>query len=80
MGEAVRHDDVLVEAVRAGGTVILHLVNHLADRKDGGGGVGLDFRGGCGRGFGVCLAGEPFICNQATEREEGLHHDHQMVD
>lgn len=41
MGEAVRHDDVLVEVVGASGTVILHLVNHLADRKDGGGGVGL---------------------------------------
>ena len=46
VGEAVRHEDVLVEVVGAGGTVTLHFVNHLADRKDGGrgggGGVGLD--------------------------------------
>lgn len=77
MGEAVRHDDVLVEVVRAGGTVILHLVNHLADREDGGG-VGLDLRGR-GRGFRVCLAGKPFICNQATDREEGLHQQNQLV-
>lgn len=79
MGEAVRHDDVLVEVVRASGTVILHLVNHLADRKDGGGGgVGLDLRGR-GRGFRVCLAGKPFICNQATDREERLHQQNQLV-
>lgn len=70
VGEAVGHDDVLVEVVRACGTVTLHLVNHLANRKDGGGGVGLEFRGGRRQGFGVGLAGEPFICNQATEREE----------
>lgn len=49
VGEAVRHEDVLVEGVGACGTVALHFVNHLADRKDGGRGgggrrgVGLDF-------------------------------------
>lgn len=81
MVEAVRHEDVLVEVVGARGTVILHLVNHLADRKDGGGGgVGLDFRGGRRRGFRVRLAGETFICNQATEREEErLRHQNQRL-
>lgn len=36
VGEAVRHDDVLVEVVRACGAVTFHLINHLADREDGG--------------------------------------------
>ncbi len=44
VGEAVRHDDVLVEVVRTRGAVTFHLVNHLADREDGG-------RGGRGVGF-----------------------------
>ncbi len=51
VGEAVGHDDVLVEVVRAGGAVTFHLVNHLTDGKDGGrggGGVGLHLRGGRG--------------------------------
>lgn len=69
MGEAVGHDDVLVEVVGARGTVILHLVDHLADGKDGGG-VGLDFRGGRRQGFGAYLAGGAFICNQATEKRD----------
>lgn len=44
VAKAVGHDDVLVEVVRARGTVTFHLVDHLADREDGGGGgrrVGL---------------------------------------
>lgn len=46
VGAGVRHDDVLAEVVRVCGTVTFHLVNHLADRKDGGRGgrgVGLHF-------------------------------------
>lgn len=39
MGEAVGHDDVLVEVLGAGGAVTFDLVDHLADRKDGGRGV-----------------------------------------
>lgn len=45
VGETVGHDDVLVKVVGARGAVTFHLVNHLADREDGGGrgggGVGL---------------------------------------
>lgn len=43
VGEAVGHDDVLVEVVGARGAVTFDLIDHLADRKDGGGrgGVGL---------------------------------------
>lgn len=53
VGAGVRHDDVLAEVVRVCGTVTFHLVNHLADRKDGGRGgrgVGLHFWGGTGWG------------------------------
>lgn len=75
MGEAVRHDDVLVEVVGAGGAVIFHLVDHLADGEDGGrggGGVGLDLRGGRGRGdaLGAGLVGVTFICIQETKRDK----------
>lgn len=65
VGEAVRHDDVLVEVVGACGAVIFHLVDHLADREDGGGrGVGLQIWGGRGWGdaLGAGLVGVTFIC------------------
>lgn len=45
MGEAVGHDDVLVEVVGARGAVTFHLVDHLADGEDGGrGGRGVGLR------------------------------------
>jgi len=45
VGEAVGHDDVLVEVVGARGAVTFHLVDHLADGEDGGrGGRGVGLR------------------------------------
>lgn len=35
VGEAVGHNDVLVEVVGARGAVTFHLVDHLADGEDG---------------------------------------------
>lgn len=37
VGQAVGHQDVLVEVVGTTGAVAAHLVNHLANRQDGGG-------------------------------------------
>lgn len=71
VGEAVGHEDVLVEVVGAGGAVVLDFVNHLADGQDGGG-VGLDFRGRRRRGFWVGLAGEALICTRhQREKKNG---------
>lgn len=77
VGEAVRQDDVLVEIVGTRGTVTFHLVDHLTDGQDGGGGGQrggwLRLRGGRGRGdaFGAGLAGEAFIC-VAVSLGEGI--------
>lgn len=38
VGQAVRHQDVLVEIVSSTAAVAAHLVNHLANGQDGGGG------------------------------------------
>lgn len=38
VGQAVRHQDVLVEVVGSTAAVAAHLVNHLANGQDGGGG------------------------------------------
>ena len=71
--EAVGHDDVLVEVVRARGAVAFHLVDHLADGEDGGGGggggrgVGLHLRGGRGDALGAGLVGKAFICIQGEK-------------
>lgn len=85
MGKAVRHDDVLVEVVGACGAVIFHLVDHLADREDGGRGgrgVGLHFGGGGGRGDapGAGLVGVTFICIWGTEKDtQGLWLDYTVI-
>lgn len=38
VGQAVRHEDVLVEVVGPTAAITAHLVDHLANGQDGGGG------------------------------------------
>lgn len=85
VGEAVGHDDVLVEVVGACGAVIFHLINHLADREDGGGGgggVGLHLWGARGRGDALRagLVGVRFICVQGGEEHTNMDYDMKMCE
>lgn len=60
VAEAVRHDDVLVEVVRARRAVTFDLVNDLVHWDDGGGGRGgLTIRGDT---FKIGLVGVTFTC------------------
>lgn len=67
VGEAVGHDDVLVEVVGARRAVISDFVDHLADGQDGGRGVGLHLGGGGRQGH-----ARTFVCKQGGRRQRDV--------